>query len=137
MSDLTNTGVKIMLDEERELVFSLNVMSDAVDKFGKMDNILNDSANNLEVAKWLAVQMINEGIEIWNDKHPDRKKELIEERKLCRYVVGLGGYQVLQEKVQEAILKGLPDNKVKEVEEMGKNLIAVQSMNREQRRKMK
>ncbi|EMS74039.1 hypothetical protein [Ruminiclostridium cellobioparum] len=126
MSDIKNTSVKVMLDEERELVFTLNVMSDAINKYGRMDNILNDSANNLEVTKWLAVQMVNEGVEIWNDKNPD-KKQLYDERKLCRYVQGLGGFGVLQQKVQEAILKGLPEDKVRQVEEIGKNLMAVQN----------
>lgn len=129
MSDIKNTGVKVMLDEERELVFTLNVMSDAINKYERMDNILNDSANNLEVTKWLAVQMVNEGIEIWNDKNPNDKKQLYDERKLCRYVQGLGGFGVLQQKVQEAILKGLPEDKVRQVEEIGKNLMAVQNQN--------
>lgn len=140
MSDIKDTGVKIQLDIEREMVFTLNVQSDAVSKFGKMDNLLNDSAKNLEITKWLAVQMVNEGIEIYNDSHPDNKQQLIDERKLCRYVHGLGGFDVLQQKVKEAILKGLPADRVQQVEELGKNLIAAQSqtkpnMNREQRRK--
>lgn len=127
MSDIKDTGIKVMLDEERELVFTLNVMSDAIDKYGRMDNILNDSAKNLDVTKWLAVQMVNEGVEIWNDKNPNDKKQLYDERKLCRYVQGLGGFGVLQQKVQEAILKGLPEDKVRQVEEIGKNLMAVQN----------
>ncbi|WP_027628113.1 hypothetical protein [Ruminiclostridium cellobioparum] len=140
MRDIKDTGVKIQLDIERELVFSLNVMSDAVEKYGKMDNLLNDSAKSLEVAKWLAVQMVNEGIEIYNDNNPNDKQSLIDERKLCRYVHGFGGFNVLQQKVQEAMLKGLPADRVQQVEELGKNLIAAQSqtkpkMNREQRRK--
>lgn len=135
--DIKGTGIKIQLDIERELVFSLNVMSDAIEKFGKMDNLLNDSAKNMEVAKWLAVQMVNEGIEIHNDLYPDNKHPLIDERKLCRYVHGLGGFEVLQQKVQEAILKGLPPDRVQQVEELGKNLMAAQSQtmtNRMQRR---
>lgn len=136
MNDVKNTGVKIQLDREIEMVFSLNVMSDAVKKYGKMDNLLNDSGKDLEVTKWLVVQMVNEGIEIYNDNHPDNKQPLYDERKLCRYVHGLGGFDVLQQKVQEAILQGLPADRVQQVEELGKNLIAVQSqMNRKQRRK--
>ena len=136
MNDIKNTGVKIQLDREIEMVFSLNVMSDAVKKYGKMDNLLNDSGKDLEVTKWLVVQMVNEGIEIYNDNHPDNKQPLYDERKLCRYVQGLGGFGVLQQKVQEAILQGLPADRVQQVEELGKNLIAAQSqMNRKQRRK--
>ena len=137
MSDIKDMGVKIQLDVMREMVFTLNVQSDAVEMFGKMDNLLNDSSKNLEVTKWLAVQMVNEGIEIYNDSHPDDKQGLYDERKLCRYVHGLGGFDVLQQKVQEAMLKGLPADRVQQVEELGKNLIAAQSqtmMNRKQRR---
>lgn len=127
MNDIKDPGVKIQLDVEREMVFTLNVQSDAIAKFGKMDNLLNDSSKNLEVTKWLAVQMVNEGIEIYNDCHPDNKQQLYDERKLCRYVHGLGGFDVLQQKVQEAMLKGLPADRIQQVEELGKNLIAAQS----------
>ena len=135
-------GIKITLDIERELVFNLNVLDACVEKYGKMDDILNNTAKDMEATRWLAVQMLNEGAEIHNDLHSDNKIPLIDEAKLKRYVIGLGGISELQKKVQEAILKGLPRDAVEAVEEMGKNMIAAQSgktqkPNRAQRRAKK
>jgi hypothetical protein len=139
MSELRKMGVDITLDIERELVFNLNVMDACIEKYGQMDDILNNTAKDLEATRWLAVQMLNEGAEIHNDFHPDSRIPLIDEAKLKRYIVGLGGIAELQKKVQEALLKGLPADKVKVIEDMGKNLMAAQSgmtgkTNRSQRR---
>lgn len=139
MSELKNMGVPITLDVERELVFNLNVLDACIEKYGRMDDILNNTAKDLEATRWLAVQMLNEGAEIFNDLHPDRKVQLIDEAKLKRYTLGLGGIAELQKKVQEALLKGLPADQVTAIEEMGKNLMAAQSgtagkTNRSQRR---
>lgn len=120
-------GVKITLDIERELVFNLNVLDACIEKYGKMDDVLNSTAKDMEATRWLAVEMLNEGAEIFNDLHPDNKVPLIDEAKLKRYVIGLGGIADLQKKVQEALLKGLPADAVEQVEEMGKNLIAARS----------
>lgn len=137
-------GVKITLDREREMVFNLNVLDACIERFGKMDNILNDTAKDMEATRWLAVQMLNEGAEIHNDMHPDDRIPLIDESKLKRYTCGLGGIAELTRKVQEAMLKGLPEDQVKAIEEYGKNLMAAQrknqtsngtTMNRAQRRK--
>jgi len=132
-------GVDITLDRERELVFNLNVLDACIEKFGRMDDILNNTAKDLEATRWLAVQMLNEGAEIHNDLYPDNKIPLIDEVKLKRYTVGLGGIAELQKKVQEALLKGLPADQVTVIEDMGKNLMAAQSgtngkKNRSQRR---
>lgn len=147
MSSLRNIGVKITLDIEREMVFNLNVLDACIEKYGKMDDVFSTAANDHEATRWLAIQMLNEGAEIHNDEHPDNKIPLIDEKKLKRYVSGLGGIIELQKKVQEAILKGLPEEAVQEVEEIGKNLMAAQrkngqiengeSMNRAQRRAKK
>ena len=137
MSELKNTGVKITLDIEREMVFSLNVLDACVEKFGKMDNVLNDSAKDMKTTVWLAVQMCNEGAEIHNDMHPDSKIPMIDEAKLKRHVSGLGGIRDLQLKVQEAMLKGLPEEAVEQVIEMGEQIAAQmskQTANRAQRR---
>lgn len=124
MSNIKNLGVKITLDREREMVFSLNVLDACIEKFGEMDNLLNDSANDLKVAVWLGVQMLNEGAEIHNDNHPDDKIPPIDEAKLKRYVSGLGGIREFQIKVQEAILKGLPEDAVQQVVELGEKIAA-------------
>lgn len=138
MSELKKMGIPITLEIERELVFNLNVLDACIEKYGKMDDVLNSTAKDTEATRWLAVQMLNEGAEIHNDFHPDNKIPLVDEAKVKRYTIGLGGITELQKKVQEALLKGLPPDAVEAVEEMGKNMIAAQSgtmkPNRTQRR---
>ena len=99
-------------------------MDKCIEKYGKMDDIL--SISDLKEVRWLAVEMLNEDAEIWNDEH-DEKKPLMDEKRLNRYVDGIGGLSELQQKVNAAILKGLPKEAVQEVEEVAKNLIAAQS----------
>ena len=131
MSDLKNMGVKITLDREREMVFNLNGLDACIEKYGKMDDVLNSTAKDMEATRWLAVLMLNEGAEIHNDLHPDDKIQPIDETKLKRYTIGMGGIVELQNKVREALLQGLPKNAVQQVEEMGKNLMAAQTKKQE------
>ncbi len=135
-------GVPISLDINRELVFSINVLDACVERYGKMDDVLNNTSNDLKATVWIAAQMLNEGAEIYNEQHPDNKIPFIDEAKIKRYTSGLGGITELQRKVQEALLKGLPADAVEQVEEMGKNMMAAQSgtiqkMNRSKRRNKK
>ena len=138
-------GVKITLDIEREMVFSLNVLDACIDKFGKMDDLLDNAANDMKATVWLAAQMLNEGAEIHNENHPDEKIPTIDEAKLKRYVSGLGGIRDLQLKVQEALLKGLPEEAVQQVVELGEQIAAQRqkqmpngaTMNRARRRAKK
>lgn len=122
------------MDIERNLIFNLNVIEKCVEKFGKMDDILN--ATDLGTVKWLAAQMLNEDAEIWNDEH-EEKKPLIDEAKLGRYIIGIQGLNELQQKVREAMLLGLSDEQVQEVEEIEKNLMAEPKLNRWMRRRKK
>lgn len=133
---IKNLGIPITLDVERNLIFNINVLEECIEKYGSMDALLNEPLANITATKWLAVKMLNEDAEIWNEDHPDDKKSLLDEKKLARIIDGLGGIRELQAKVNQAMLKGLPEDKVQEVEEVGKNLIAAQSlkMNRAQRR---
>lgn len=126
MGDLKQLGIPITLDMERNLIFNFNVIEKCIDKFGAMDDILN--AVDLKTVKWIAVQMVNEDAEIWNEQHPDNKKPLLEEEKLGRYVIGIYGLNELQQKVREAMLLGLPANQVQEVEEFEKNLMTARGM---------
>lgn len=135
---MRNLGVKINLDIEREMVFNLNVLDACIDKFGQVDDIFQEMAKR-ESLYWLAVQMLNEGAEIYNENHPDNKIPLIDESKLKRYVSGIGGFRDLQLKVQEAILKGLPEESVQQVKELGEQIAAQmaksqKTMNKTQRR---
>lgn len=142
MSDIKNMGMPITLDCDRNLIFTLNVLEKCVERYKNMDNILNGAFENVSEIKWIAVQMLNEDAEIWNENHED-KKPLLDETKVGRLIVGMGGIIELQNKVREAMFKGLPENQVKQVEEMaeevGKNLIAAQSakINRTQKRNSK
>jgi len=127
---MKDKGIPITLDTDRNLIFTLNVLEKCVQRYGKMDNILNESLKNVTEIKWLATEMLNEDAEIWNDEHPDNKKQLLTEKKLGRYITGIGGANELLNKVQKAMLAGLPEDKVKEVEDMAeeieKNLMAAQ-----------
>lgn len=140
MSDIKKLGIPITLDCERNLIFNINVLEMCIERYGSLENMLNEPFKDLLESVWLAVAMINEDAEIWNDEHPDDKKTLVDEKKVKRYADGVGGIQELEQKIKEALLKGLPADKVAEVEEAGKNLIAVQGgtklkPNRAQRRK--
>lgn len=143
MSEMKQMGVPFQIDQhDRNLVFNMNVLEKCLEKYGKMDEILNAS-NDFKATLWLAVQMFNEDVEMWNEDHKDNPIPLVDELKVKRGVDGLGGILELQKKVSEAILKGLPKEQVEQVEEIGKNLIAAQSgttapkMNRQQRRHRK
>lgn len=131
MGDLKNMGVPIKLDCDRNLIFNLNVLEKCVDRYKTMDNILNGAFQNITEMKWLAVQMLNEDAEIWNEEHEEDQKPLLDEKRLGRLISGIGAIVDLQNKVREAMFKGLPENQVQKVEEMAeeieKNLKAAQS----------
>ena len=124
-------GVPITLDCERNLVFNLNVLEQCVEKYNKMDNVLNAFAN-IKAAKEIGVMMLNEDAEIWNEEHPENPKPLLTEKQLGRLLNSITKINEFQEKVRQAMLNGLPQEQVQEVEEMTedieKNLIAAQSL---------
>ena len=128
MGEMRQLGIPFQIDEyERNLIFNLIVQEKCIDKFGKMDNILQ-AVSDIATVVWLAKEMFNQDAEIWNRKNPDNQKPLVEEIDIKQGVDGLGGIIELQKAVNAAILKGLPQEAVQEVEEMGKNLIAAQRM---------
>jgi hypothetical protein len=122
-------GVPITLDRERNLIFNMNVLEKCVEKYSKMDNILN-AFNNLSAAKHIGTLMLNEDAEIWNEEHPNDQKPLITEKQLGRMLDSINKINEFQQKVRQAMLSGLPQNQVHEVEELAenieKNLIAAQ-----------
>jgi hypothetical protein len=125
--DIKNLGVKVTLGgEEHSLIFNLNVLEKCLTKYEKMDDVLN-LYSNLSDYKWLGAQMLNEEVEEWNEDHPDDQKPLLTEQQVGRMLDGIGGINDFQSKIREAMLKGLPVEKVEEVEELEKNLIAAQS----------
>jgi predicted RND superfamily exporter protein len=134
MSDLKKLGISFNIDEyERNLIFNINVAEASTEKFGNMDNIF-EAMRDIKSTVWLAVQMFNEDAEIWNKKHPDDKKPLVDEMDVKRGVDGVGGIADLIRAVNAAIIKGLPEDQVKQVEEISKNLLAAQTKQQEQQR---
>ncbi len=139
MSDMRNLGVKIDLDIEREMVFNLIVQDACIERFRKIDDLFK-SLDDEENIIWMAVQMINEGAEIYNEYHQDNKITLVDEKKVRRYTSGIGGKRNLYTKVNEAILKGLPEEAVQKVVELGEQMAAQRqtqngvTMNRSQKR---
>lgn len=128
---MKNYGIPITLDCERNLIFNLNVLEQCVEKYNKMDNVLNAFAN-IKAAKEIGVMMLNEDAEIWNEEHPENPKPLLTEKQLGRLLNSITKINEFQEKVRQAMLNGLPQEQVQEVEEMTedieKNLIAAQSL---------
>ena len=109
---------------EGELVFNLNVLEECVEKYSKMDDILN-AFSNIKAAKEIGTLMWNEAAEIWNEEH-EEKRELITEKQLGRMLNTIKKINEFQQKVRQALLSGLPEDQVQVVEEVEKNLIAAQ-----------
>lgn len=118
-------GVPITLDRVRTLIFNANVLEECIEKYQKMDDILN-SFNNLKVAKEIGAMMLNEDADIWNEVHPDDKKSFVTEKQLGRMLDSIEKINDFQQKVRQALLSGLPQDQVQVVEEVEKNLIAAQ-----------
>ena len=117
-------GISITLDTERYMIFNPNVLEPCIAKYQTMDYILN-AFQNLKAAKEIGLLMINEATEMWNEDHPDAKKPLIQDEKhLGRLLAGINKITEFTNKVREAMLDGLPQDKIKEVEEVEKNLRA-------------
>ena len=117
-------GIPITLDTERHMIFNLNVLEACIEKYQNMDDILN-AFSNIKAAKEIGLLMINEATEMWNEDHPDAKKSLIQDEKhLGRLLAGINKITEFTNKVREAMLDGLPQDKVQEVEEVEKNLRA-------------
>ena len=98
-----------------ELIFNLNVLEGCVERYSKMDDVLN-AFSNVKAAKEIGTLMWNESAEIWNEEH-EEKRELITEKQLGRMLDSITKINEFQEKVREAMLKGLPEDQVQEVEE--------------------
>ena len=107
---------------EGELVFNLNVLEECVEKYSKMDDILN-AFSNIKAAKEIGTLMWNEAAEIWNEEHED-KREVITEKQLGRMLDTIDKINDFQQKVRQALLSGLPQDQVQAVEEVEKNLRA-------------
>ena len=77
MSAIKDGRLPIVLDKERHLLFSLNVIDEMQDKFGsfdRLDEVLKgkDSIKNL---RWLLTLLINEGAD---DESPSVRRAWIE-----------------------------------------------------------
>jgi hypothetical protein len=98
-----------------------------------MDDILN-AFSNIKAAKEIGTLMWNEAAEIWNDEHED-KREVITEKQLGRMLDTIDKINDFQQKVRQAMLSGLPQDQVEQVEELEKNLIAAQSSKKKTKQK--
>jgi hypothetical protein len=127
-------GVPITLDRVRTLIFNANVLEECIEKYQKMDDILN-SFNNLKAAKEIGAMMLNEDADIWNENHPDDKKSFVTEKQLGRMLDSIEKINEFQQKVRQAMLSGLPQDRVEQVEDLEKNLIAAQSKKKTSKRK--
>jgi hypothetical protein len=126
MSDLKPTGVAIEINgREERMLFTLNVMEKAVERYGQLEDLMQSLNKGLPEIKWFAAQMINECIDIWNDEHPEERRQSMTEQQLGHYIVGLTGINALSERVREAIFQGLPKDTVEMVEETAKNLLTM------------
>ena len=108
-----------------ELVFNLNVLEECIERYSKMDDILN-AFSNIKAAKEIGTLMWNEAAEIWNEEH-EEKRPRITEKQLGRMLDSIEKINEFQQKVRQAMLSGLPQDQVEQVEEIEKNLIAAQS----------
>lgn len=64
MSTIRDGRLPIVLDKERHLLFSLNVIDEVQDRFGgigKIGEALGDEKNSLKNLRWLLTLLINEG----------------------------------------------------------------------------
>ncbi len=63
MSAIKDGRYPIMLDKERHLLFSLNVIDDIQDKFGDISNLgeYMQGKDSIKNVKWLLTQLLNEG----------------------------------------------------------------------------
>ena len=124
MSELKPAGVAIEIGgREERMIFTLNVVEKTIERYGQLENLLQNLNTGLPEIKWLATQMINESIDIWNDDHPDGRRQPLTEQQLGRQIVGVYGINELGDRVREAIFQGLPEDAVETVEETVKNLM--------------
>ena len=124
MSDLKPAGVAIVINgHEERMLFTLNIVEKAIERYGQLENLLQNLNTGLPEIKWLATQMINECIDIWNDDHPDERRQLLTEQQLGRQIVGVYGINELSDRVREAIFQGLPEDAVETVDATVKNLM--------------
>lgn len=106
------------------MVFNLNVLEECIERYNKMDDILN-AFSNIKAAKEIGTLMWNEASEIWNEEHEEKRPQ-ITEKQLGRMLDSIEKINDFQQKVRQAILSGLPQDQVQVVEEVEKNLIAAQ-----------
>ena len=116
-----------------ELVFNLNVLEECIERYSKMDDILN-AFSNIKAAKEIGTLMWNEAAEIWNEEH-EEKRPRITEKQLGRMLDSIEKINEFQQKVRQAMLSGLPQDQVEHVEKLEKNLIAAQSKKKTVKRK--
>ena len=88
MDKLTYKGV------DYDLVFNLNVMEMLQDEYGSIEKwsamAMESDEPNIKVLKFGFKAMINEGIEIYNEDHPDDLKDLVDDKTVGRIITTAG-----------------------------------------------
>ena len=65
MSVIKDGRLPVVLDKERHLLFSLNVMDEVQDKFGGFDKLAENlkGQNSIKNLRWVLTHLLNEGAE--------------------------------------------------------------------------
>ena len=93
MARKKNTNVVNYKGEEYALVFNLNVMEDIQEKYGSVEewgNLVEAQAEpKAKDIKYGIMAMLNEGIDIYNDEH-EEKREFLTEKQVGRLLSEIG-----------------------------------------------
>lgn len=91
--------------EKYPLVFSLNVMEAIQEKYGSIDKwsslIQKDGEPDIKALKFFMTEAINEGIEIENEKHGEKRK-LLTSKQVGRILTEVG-FSNLTEKIAAVV----------------------------------
>ena len=92
---------------EYALVFNLNTMEQIQDEYGTMDKWVDLTENaeepNIKALKFGLTAMINEGIDIYNEDHED-KREFLSDKTVGRIVTNIGLSEITS-KVQAVVIE--------------------------------
>ena len=99
MSAIKDGRMPIMLDRERHMLFSLNVMDEVEDKIGSIDKISDvmNGEGRMKIIKWLFTLLLNEGA--------DESEEQLTEQQVGKMIHG-GNFKEIQQSIYGAFLYG-------------------------------
>lgn len=89
---LKNGKYPIILDRERHLLFSLNVMQELQEKTGgiaKLEELITDDKNAFRNIKWLLTLLINEGADDSEDQINERQVGKMIHAENLQYIINV------------------------------------------------